>query len=352
MAARKQRSPIAPDVAADADNLAQRYRERALMVLGIPITIFLLPFAVNNFVQGRWLLGALSVLVVAQTGANSITLLRGHRPPVPVFVFAGTFIAALVAAFIYIGPPAAYWCYPVTLLLHFVATRRQARLLSVLFLVMILPVGFWFLDLATGLRFAVTLILVTFFGELFVDIIIELQNRLTELAVRDPLTGAFNRLQFEASLLEEAERMRRGAGPACLLALDIDNFKPINDELGHAAGDKVLVEIVELIGARLRKTDKMFRVGGEEFMVLLGNTALPGAMAFAEEIRERIRTAGILEERPVTASIGVAELGAGESVESWQQRADALLYAAKQAGRDRVESTRAAGASGSTPACR
>lgn len=325
-----------PDVAPDMDNLAQGYRDRAIMLLGIPVTLFVMPFAINHFLQGRPLMGLFSLAVLVETAANSLQLYRGRRPPVPVFVFALTLIVALVWNFLEIGAAAIFWAYPVMLMFHFVATRRVAYLLSVLLLASFLPLGFGELGVHTGMRFGATLALVALFGAMLVGIIIDLQNRLTEIAVRDPLTGAFNRLQFDARLEEEAERMRRGAGPTCLIALDIDYFKAINDDLGHAAGDRVLRDIVAVIRRRLRKTDMVFRVGGEEFTVLLANTPLSGASAFAEELRKRVRETALVPGRRVTVSIGVAELQAGEDVQAWQRRADDLLYAAKHSGRDQV----------------
>ena len=331
---RERRLLRLPDIAPGTENLASGYRDRAMMLLGIPVTLFVLPFAVNHALHGRLVMSLLSVAVLVVTIADSMMLYRGRRPPVPVEVLALLIMGALLVNVVTVGDAGYFWCFPMVLMFHFVATRVSARWLSLLLLACFVPLGLRDLGVASGARFGATLALVAVFGALLVDIIIELQNRLTEIAVRDPLTGAFNRLQFDARLQEEAERMRRGGGPTCLIALDLDHFKAINDDLGHAAGDQVLRNVVALVSQRLRRTDKLFRVGGEEFTVLLGNTPLNGARAFAEEIRRRVRSADMPGGRRVTVSIGVAELHPGEDVQAWQRRADHMLYAAKKGGRD------------------
>ncbi|MGH9141102.1 MAG: GGDEF domain-containing protein [Vicinamibacterales bacterium] len=152
----------------------------------------------------------------------------------------------------------------------------------------------------------------------------------------DPLTGAFNRRQMERSLAMAIERRNRTNEPASLLLFDVDHFKRINDAFGHAVGDEALKRLVALISARARTLDVLFRIGGEEFVLLLPATRYAGAVAVAEHLRALVAGTELLDVRRISISIGVSELQRGESAASWIADADAAVYRAKQGGRNRV----------------
>jgi diguanylate cyclase (GGDEF)-like protein len=163
---------------------------------------------------------------------------------------------------------------------------------------------------------------------------IELQR----LVHRDPLTGLFNRRSlFEHAAREEARCVRYGT-PLSLVMVDIDHFKAVNDGHGHAAGDEVICQAAARIACALRDTDAAFRLGGEEFLILLPSTDVDSAIAVAERLRGEIsRTPMESIGARVTASLGVTQLARGrEDWESAMRRADAALYRAKAEGRDRV----------------
>ncbi|HEY8025522.1 MAG TPA: DUF484 family protein [Burkholderiaceae bacterium] len=172
-------------------------------------------------------------------------------------------------------------------------------------------------------------------------------ERLKHLGLMDAVTGVNNRRYAEMRLIEEVGRCRRHAAPLSCLYVDIDHFKQVNDQHGHQCGDEVLREVAARIKAELRLSDTLGRFGGEEFIVLLPDTAI----TFAAQVAERIRS-GIADrpfiyagaERQVTVSLGVAGLHAGSAdlqQEAAGQRmvaeADHALYRAKANGRNRVE---------------
>jgi len=159
---------------------------------------------------------------------------------------------------------------------------------------------------------------------------------LEEQAMTDPLTGAFNRRHLQETLATAVERRRRYGERASLLLFDVDRFKRINDVLGHAEGDRVLRTLVALIGQRMRKVDVLFRSGGEEFVLLLAGAKFPDALSVAEDIRRVVQDAGLVPGRPVSISVGVVELAHEQSAEDWLVEADAALYRAKRAGRNRI----------------
>jgi diguanylate cyclase (GGDEF)-like protein len=154
----------------------------------------------------------------------------------------------------------------------------------------------------------------------------------------DPLTGLCNRTALEQRLAELDERPSGGEVRLshAFLLCDLDHFKAVNDQLGHAAGDAVLQDVAYTMRATLRAGDSIYRVGGEEILVVLPGAAEPEAVEIAERLREAVR-----DRRPVgvevTVSIGVAVSGFGAvDTEHLVGQADAALYAAKAGGRDRV----------------
>jgi diguanylate cyclase len=153
----------------------------------------------------------------------------------------------------------------------------------------------------------------------------------------DPLTGLANRAAFEERLAEAVERNRRFGTQVSLLLWDLDRFKAINDTCGHRAGDRVLREVARCLKTRLRTTDFVARIGGEEFVALLVGTPGEQALRVAEDLRKGVEALRLHFHGtpvPVTASCGIAELVDGDSPISVFDRADAALYRAKGAGRN------------------
>lgn len=170
-----------------------------------------------------------------------------------------------------------------------------------------------------------------------------LEEKLRELAMQDELTGLYNRRHFSEMADVELARARRTGAPLSLAMLDIDHFKRVNDVYGHAAGDQVLRELSRAMRETLRGSDVSARIGGEEFVILLTDTALDGAVAVTERLRERVgQTEVALEDgRAVrfTVSAGVTELARGERLDALLARADEALYRAKSDGRNRTLSS-------------
>ena len=159
-------------------------------------------------------------------------------------------------------------------------------------------------------------------------------------AARDPLTGLNNRFSLDTVLDREIELARRHGTGLSLLMVDADHFKRINDEHGHLVGDAALRVLAGCITRCARDSDMVFRYGGEEFVVVLSNTRLAGAGHLAERIRRTVTEAALTVddiELPLTVSVGVGELGEGESREALLVRSDEALYRAKRNGRNRVE---------------
>ncbi len=164
----------------------------------------------------------------------------------------------------------------------------------------------------------------------------KLMRELEKLATIDKLTNIYNRSKFEDFLIYEIERANRYNTPFSLLMFDIDNFKEINDTLGHIVGDDVLCSLAAFTKKLIRKTDIFARWGGDEFIILLPNTKLKEAKECGEKIKREIKSHDFDTGNPLTISIGITEYKNNEDVVSLIKRVDRLLYAAKKSGKDTI----------------
>jgi len=163
-------------------------------------------------------------------------------------------------------------------------------------------------------------------------------SKLKETSFRDEVTGLYNRRFFSLRLEEEMSRFKRFNHPVSVVLLDIDNFKSVNDEFGHAVGDETLRELAQILMKHSRGINVVSRFGGDEFAVLLVETSKAGARLYADRIRQVVATFPFSHGKPVTASFGVASLPDDEVTTSDDlfRAADEALYAAKRAGKNQV----------------
>ncbi len=162
-------------------------------------------------------------------------------------------------------------------------------------------------------------------------------DQLAYLAFNDYLTGLPNRRGLERILQDEVERARRYNRPLSVVMVDLDHLKRINDTFGHDAGDRTLQEVAGLLAGELRRTDRVGRWGGEEFIIVAPETDRKAAWVLAQRLKETLENHPFDQVGTVTASWGVASFRPSDTVESLIKRADEALYRAKTAGRNRVE---------------
>lgn len=295
---------------------------------------------------GWWTIGLFAIACL-NLGTVDMRLRRSRRPE---RVAAGSFliILTLIAVGVALsgGPhsPVLSWIVIPTVL---VASRFRrevvivAASVSAVFLVVAAFAGHPSLhDFEPARMFAVLTLLVSLTAAISALMGAELENR--DQAALDPLTGLLNRhaLIFRAAELEQQARL--SGEPVCLILCDIDRFKRINDTHGHCRGDDVLKGVAHQLRATLRSFELIYRLGGEEFLVLMPGLGLEDGLAVAERVRRAMAGAnpGGL---PLTMSIGVAA-GSGEEAvyDRLFDAADRALYEAKRTGRDRVASLEAA----------
>ena len=161
----------------------------------------------------------------------------------------------------------------------------------------------------------------------------------SKLVREDQLTGALNRRGLEDALEREVARSERLQTPLCVALIDLDNFKNVNDALGHQVGDQVLVHLVNMVMQTLRTNDMIGRYGGDEFLVLMPGSQIEDAYEVISRLKRRLSLKPLRwedQELLVTFSAGVSMRRAGEDTQTMIQRADHAMYEAKKAGRDRI----------------
>jgi diguanylate cyclase (GGDEF)-like protein len=284
-------------------------------------------------------LGALAVVM-----AGVRFLQRGHMTLTHARIsnLAGlVFIAAIVAVSRPIGATPAFYLWPVLTAAYFLR-RRDLFVVFALFLISFAIALWGFTDNEAEFQIFVPLILVVFVVTALVRLMRESLSAvigdLELTAATDDLTGLPNRASFTRACKRDLERARRHDTPFSVVVVDLDHFKAVNDNLGHAAGDDALRRFASLVTAECRGGDLPARYGGEEFVIALQETGVTEAIRFAERLRARTESATANDVAPLTVSVGVAtRRPTDEDPALIIARADAALYAAKAGGRNRVE---------------
>lgn len=322
----------------DNENILLVYREQLMFRFMLVFVPLFLPLILFNFVREQYTLAAAlgGVLIIVLANIAAIYFKKY------VLVARTAFIVGLLIlvgiALVKRGDYGTYWTYPIVVFISFSMSRGLAKLYTAIFFLFCSVLMFEVLSPGLALRAVVGLAITILFVNIFLGIIEKLQETLLEQSIRDPLTKAFNRRQMMSSLEEAIERKRRTDTPASLLIFDLDNFKCINDNYGHSAGDRVLKKFSAIVSNRARRLDQFFRIGGEEFLLFLPDTPKNGALKLAEEIRKLVAETTFIEACPITVSIGLSELQKSETVDDWVKYGDTALYAAKEKGKNRIVS--------------
>lgn len=302
--------------------------------LALTAVFAILPFAIYRLVRGQWLIAVIDLLVVACFILPLLHALASgrNRPAFRVILVGG--ILGCVAVAHLAGLAGNFWMFPFIIALFALLPLRSALLTGWMLAALVLWLGSGLDSVVDRLSFAVTAFLVCGLAAITAHQVGKQRLALELSAATDPLTGVGNRRRMDAELHDAVALAGRGGPLPAALVLDLDHFKRVNDRCGHDAGDRVLVDFAGILRQGLRHTDRVYRMGGEEFLILLPlvePTALP---IVAEKLRARVSQQLRSPLGPVTASIGAALYRRGESLADWLARADAAVYAAKSAGRD------------------
>lgn len=306
------------------------------MVLPTAVAIIavLVPFAVHNFLQGKHVLNVWVILTIIALSVTAYAIYYKKDSKIPLSFSSIPLICALNTAIFDNGAASVFWCFPTTVINSFFYSKKFSRVCNItLFLTTTLSV-FVNCELDIFLRFTACLGLMIFAMNYVLRVQETLHSKLHEQSVRDPLTNTYNRRLLDIRLNEAVEQKKRKGAVSSILLLDLDFFKKINDSFGHRAGDRILVKFAEIIKETTRSYDTLFRVGGEEFLLFMPDINEQKAGYVAEKIQKAISNAKFDIAFPVTVTIGVSEVRATDSVESWIASADKALYHGKNSGRN------------------
>ncbi|WP_394252028.1 GGDEF domain-containing protein [Vibrio profundi] len=310
-------------------------RRRVLKVILVVSFLIMVPLSIKNYYIGQSSLATLLLIFESSLFIEVYGVLYlkkavfGYSVPL---VLLGISIIYSVHIF---GTLATYWTFPIITSIVFVVPKHAALAINTLIIVGVSAAAFQHQDSMITLRFALALLTCATISHFAIEAVRTLQHNLRYLSTRDSLTGALNRHQLDA-FLEDASQGNKRQQVASIAIIDIDKFKQVNDLFGHDVGDQVIKIVVETINENCRQRDLLFRLGGDEFLLLFNNTTQDVAQRVLSSISHKIRNRHYPSHAQVTLSIGIAESQTDEDIDQWIKRADVALYEAKRSGRDAI----------------
>jgi diguanylate cyclase (GGDEF)-like protein len=313
------------------------FRLAVLLLCGVLAVSVITPFALFRFAQGEVNAGLIDLaLLLTIVWANLHAWRTGRTFGPGLLMMLVNTVGCLAVTALVDGLTGIFWAYTAVLMNFFMTDRLPAAVTGILVVAGVALVAPDTLSGPQLVSFVATAGLVGLYAYIFAIRASRQADRLEDLAQRDPLTGIGNRRLMELDLAEALDRAAQGDLPRPAVAvLDLDHFKQVNDRHGHEAGDQVIIDFAAVVRSSVRRGDRLYRLGGEEFVLLLTDVDTEGLrIALAKiqtQVRARLRSPG----GPVTTSIGACLLGSDDTWQTWLARADQALYAAKHGGRNR-----------------
>lgn len=316
-------------------NRLQRNSQLGIIVLlGLTTALTLAIFAVYRALHGQWAAASIDFAIVLLIGAPVVYAMRTGSTAGPGMLLCITNSLGSAVACYFIGPASLPWVYLVLMTNFFIASARQAVVFNLLLTLVLLLLPHMFVLPVDRASAVVVAALVTLFAYLSALRVSSDHQVLEELASSDALTGLPNRRMMERALEEAMILQRIGKRSHGLLIADIDHFKEVNDSYGHAAGDAAIADLGAILKFEMRKHDRVFRFGGEEFVMLLDVDTPEDLRAAGERLRQAVRNGLRGPAGRITVSLGGAMAGKEERWQEWFSLADEALYRAKNNGRD------------------
>ncbi|MCP3901531.1 MAG: GGDEF domain-containing protein [Desulfobacteraceae bacterium] len=317
-------------------NKGFKTKEVVLLAISLICVIGILPFAIIRFINNEWGMAIFDFVVCLLCSLVFFHVWHTHKTSFAKFTLSSLLIFAGLGTIYIKGVGQTPWLFPSMVGVFFLLDRKIGLMVNILTLAVFLFIVQDKLPLVHLLTFTITLMATNLFAYAFSYQTHRQKQKLFSIARQDSLTKVLNRRAFNEALELTFREQSRHYTAQSLIMLDIDDFKVVNDQLGHDIGDQVLINTTEIITENLRKTDRVYRIGGEEFAILLYETSENSALNVAEDIRIAIEKKLLVKGIPITASFGISSLKRQESYQQWFKRADNLLYQAKMSGKNRV----------------
>ncbi|KQB06269.1 GGDEF domain-containing protein [Vibrio metoecus] len=312
------------------------YQRRVSIFIASISSLVFFPLAIKNLMINQIVLGGLIIVFQCTLLFEISAIYHQTKTPWGFRLPLSLVVIIVVMAIHLFGTLASYWLFPVIISIAFLLPPKD----NLLTIFIIIPSSIWVLiphqTTEVTLRFSLAISACAAIMYVVVDAIRKLHTELFYLSTRDALTGSLNRHQLESFLRKNIQLCQMGNQYSVIAVIDIDHFKTINDLYGHDTGDKVITQLVEMINTHSRELDLLFRLGGDEFLLLFENTRLNEAMMVVSHIGCRIQQAHYPKHAEVTISAGLAEVLRTDTPEQWFKRADLSLYHSKKMGKNRV----------------
>ena len=297
------------------------------------------PVAVANFYSGSYVPALLASIYVFLTVQYLVFHYLEKKSYANYYVAIALLVLLLLSSIVVTGPRAIFWLYPLIVGVALSASLKVGvsinLVVTALTIVLVSPSPTMNMIALVDFSWSALLILMLSHG--MVHILLQQQYDLLQESITDPLTGLYNRRYLKEVLPKYLSSSARYDFKYAALMIDIDHFKSVNDHYGHDFGDRVLAQLAGVLVAHTREEDEVFRMGGEEFLVLARVDSLQKMQQLAELIRHNIESARLLGDgdKGITVSIGGCILLKGISGSQWISQSDKSLYQAKQLGRNR-----------------
>lgn len=306
---------------------------KTLWALWYIMVVAITPFTITAIIYEHYVLLSSFVLFIGSASFYLYHLIQRNTPPISIYI--PLFFMCLIQSLgvYYTGVQGVFWAYPIIIVCYFIVSINSAQFFATLLTIQSGVFLYLKTDLSMTLRFVFSIVIVCILVRIMIDFVLSLKDDLVNLSHTDHLTGAYNRRYMDEKLRNNIHER----SVSTLLMIDIDHFKQVNDIYGHSAGDAVLKKLVTCLKENSRSDDFIFRIGGEEFVMLLSNTNKEQAVAYVAILLEKLSKITIDgTDKNITVSVGGSELTEELTIQDWLKEADTCLYKAKLQGRDQV----------------
>ncbi|MDP5186003.1 GGDEF domain-containing protein [Alishewanella sp. SMS8] len=317
------------------NQLQQKYQLSLLLLLGVVAVLGVLPFAVIRYLEGNLIAAVIDitlVLGIIMLVVYAYLSLHIRVVSIVIAIFINTGVVVIGSAN---GIDSFLWIYPVFVSTFILVKPVEAFIINTLAGIALALLSDIFVIVSLD-SYIISILMLSLCSFVYASHSAKQFSLLETLNTVDALTGAFNRRAMSVDIKAALATAERNGGKPLLAILDLDYFKAINDNFGHAVGDQVLKDFVAITTSQIRQYDRLYRFGGEEFVLLVPQIN-EHYHTFIQHLRTAIKSAlKTPDGKEITVSFGVAPWLPGTTEDSWLKRADKALYLAKNSGRDRA----------------
>ncbi|MBD1556609.1 GGDEF domain-containing protein [Vibrio sp. S9_S30] len=310
---------------------------KVLRFITIVSLLTFLPFSIKNVILGEYFYAALLMTFELSLLLEVYWFYTRQRSMISYLFPVTLLIACGIFAIPVLGINGSFWAFPIAVSVVFIMPTKISLAFNVIMVIGITITGYFYIEHSTLLRIVGALSITAFFSHFVTTSFRNLQDRFKELSITDSMTGAYNRAQLDAFLGTALELHQKTGLSSTIALIDIDNFKQVNDKFGHDIGDLMIQSVVRVFKETARPNDFIFRLGGDEFLILYRKSGLKDSYIRLEKLRQQVSELRIHNNLTASISAGITSSNADINISQWMKNADLSLYTAKHNGRNRIE---------------